>query len=254
MPGPHRYQLPGDGSAAPLIDGLTGLGRQVISFDPFGSGHSGRTFRLGMEEMHACADEALSACGVSEPVDAFGHSMAGLVLLAYALERPGTLRRIVLVGTGTGGPAYMNAPGALWNRSHRGFRRLAALGILSMLLPRRGSEVVLRNYIKRHSYVDPRHFVSEPVHLLDWFRPKHGRSEWHRIAVKLNYSGRLGEITIPTIVLCGRYDPQYPLSCSLELAAGIRQARLEVFQRSGHYPFVEEAEAFWGAVGRFLAL
>ena len=34
MPGAHRFQQPGDESAAPLTDGLTRLEQQVASFDP----------------------------------------------------------------------------------------------------------------------------------------------------------------------------------------------------------------------------
>jgi pimeloyl-ACP methyl ester carboxylesterase len=44
-----------------------------------------------------------------------------------------------------------------------------------------------------------------------------------------------------------------PPSCSEELAEGISDARLIGFERSGHHPFVEEPEAFWEAVGRFLS-
>lgn len=121
MPGPHRFEQPGDRMVDALMDGLRELGRQVITFDPPGSGRSSRPARLGMEEMHECAAEALEACKISGPVDAMGHSMGGLVTLAYAIEWPGSVERLVLVGTGSGGPAYMNAPGALWNRTHPAF-------------------------------------------------------------------------------------------------------------------------------------
>jgi proline iminopeptidase len=54
-------------------------------------------------------------------------------------------------------------------------------------------------------------------------------------------------------VLCGRYDPQFPLACSIELGSGIPHAQLVVFDHSGHYPFIEEAELFWVSVAAFLA-
>ena len=140
----------------PLIEGLTALGRQVISFDPPASGRSNRPMRLSMSEMHDCADEALAVCGISGPVDAVGHSMGGLAVLAYAIERPDRVRRLVLIGTGTGGRAYMTAPGALWNRSHPQFWRLAALGILQMVWRRRAPEKILNDFIHRQSFVDQR--------------------------------------------------------------------------------------------------
>ncbi len=156
VPGPHRFQRPGLRSADALIEGLLGLGRSVVTFDPPGSGNSTRPADLGMSEMHSCVDEALDACGVTGPVDALGHSMAGLVLLAYLLDRPQRLHRVVLVGTGSGGPAYMRAPGAMWNSGHRAFPAVAALGSLHLLLRRRGSERALTNLIERHSFHDRR--------------------------------------------------------------------------------------------------
>jgi pimeloyl-ACP methyl ester carboxylesterase len=72
------------------------------------------------------------------------------------------------------------------------------------------------------------------------------------VARKLDYAPRLDEIEIPTLILCGRYDPQYPPACSEELGAGIRNAQVIYFEHSGHYPFIEEAEAFWQAVADFL--
>jgi len=253
MPAPHRFQIPGDGSAMPLIEGLTALGRQVISFDPPASGRSNRPMRLSMSEMHDCADEALAVCGISGPVDAFGHSMAGLTVLAYAIERPAHVRRLVLVGTGTGGRAYMTAPGALWNRSHPRFWRMAALAILQMVWRRRAPETILNDFIYRQSFVDQSWAGSTSLALGDWLRPRRGRTDWHRIASRLDYGPRLGSIQIPTLILCGRHDPQYAPACSEELAAGIRDSRVAWFERSGHFPFIEESEAFWPVVGNFLS-
>jgi pimeloyl-ACP methyl ester carboxylesterase len=252
MPAPHRFQIPGDGSAGPLIEGLVALGRQVISFDPPASGRSTRRMRLSMSEMHDCADEALAACGISGPVDAVGHSMAGLTVLAYAIERPERVRRLVLIGTGTGGRAYMSAPGALWNRTHPHFWRLAALGILQMTWRRRATEVMLNGLIHSESFVDKSFAERTRLHASDWFRERGGHTEWHNIASRLDYGPRLREIDVPTLILCGRHDPQYAPACSEELAAGIRGSQHAWFEHSGHFPFIEEPEAFWSRVAAFL--
>lgn len=90
------------------------------------------------------------------------------------------------------------------------------------------------------------------VHPGDWLRRRTGHPEWHRVARTLDYAGRLGEVTAPALVLCGRYDVQFAPACSEELAAGIPGARLVVFERSGHFPFVEEPAPFWTAVGEWL--
>lgn len=253
MPGPHRLQKPGDRSADALIEGLVALGRRVITYDPPGSGRSTRPARLSMAEMHQCADEALAATGIAGPVDALGHSMGGLAMLAYALERPERIRRLILVGTGSGGPAYMKAPGALWNRSHPGFWGIALLGAAHVVCPCLALQTLMLNYIDRHSFHDRRYSRPNSIEWRHWFRRRRGRTDWHSVARKLDYSSRLGEIAAATLVLCGRHDPQYPPAASEQLLAGIPHARGRFFERSGHYPFIEEPEAFWETVGEFLS-
>jgi pimeloyl-ACP methyl ester carboxylesterase len=182
MPGPHRYQRPGLRSADALIDGLVGLGRRVITFDPPGSGRSTRPALLSMSEMHQCADEALGEAGVEGPVDAAGHSMGGLALLAYALARPARSRRLVLVGTGSGGPALKNAPGAIHRRGHPDFWRIAVLGSLQLAWPFRAPERLVLNLIERASFVDRRWLRPRPIAWRDWLRPREGRPDWSWIA------------------------------------------------------------------------
>jgi proline iminopeptidase len=254
MPGPHRFQRPGLRSADALIDGLTTLGRSVITYDPPGSGRSTRPARIGMAEMLGCADEALTACEVSGPVDALGHSMGGLAVLGYALQQPQRVRRLVLVGTGVGGPAYVRAPGSLWAPGHPGFAGVARLGTLHLALRRRATERLLNNHIQRWSFVDRTLATPAAVRLSDWIRPQQGRADWHRIARRLDYRPHLPDLTMPVMVLCGRHDPQFPPSASQQLAEGIPGAQLVWFDESGHFPFIEQAAAFWEAVARFLTL
>lgn len=252
MPGPHRFQQAGDGTAAPLIDGLVGIGRQVVTFDPPGAGRSTRPARVSMAEMHDCADEALGLLGLDGPVDAIGHSMGGLALLAYALDRPTRVRRLVLIGTGTGRRAYMTAPGALWNRSHPRFAGMVVRALLQSVVRSRAPEVMLLDFIHRESFVDRSLVERMPVARADWWRPRRGRTDWHRVVRHVDLGPRLGEIGVPTLVLCGRHDPQYPPSCSRELVAGIPGAHAVWFERSGHFPFVEENRPFWTGVAQWL--
>ncbi len=45
---------------------------------------------------------------------------------------------------------------------------------------------------------------------------------------------RLGEIVVPTLVMAGRDDFQFPPEHQAALAAGIANARLEIIEGAGH--------------------
>jgi proline iminopeptidase len=68
----------------------------------------------------------------------------------------------------------------------------------------------------------------------------------------VEYRDRQGEVRAPGLVVVGRHDPRTPLPCSQELVDGMPDARMVVFERSGHSPFVEEPDRFCEVVGSFL--
>lgn len=65
-------------------------------------------------------------------------------------------------------------------------------------------------------------------------------------------TGRLGEISCPTLVVVGRHDWRTPVPASQAIADGIPGAELVVFEHSGHSPQLEEPEKFQRVVRDFL--
>lgn len=63
---------------------------------------------------------------------------------------------------------------------------------------------------------------------------------------------RLDLVEAPTLVLAGRHDRTCPPEAAEEIAAGIDDAQLLIFEASGHMTFVEEPEVYVEAVSRFL--
>jgi proline iminopeptidase len=63
---------------------------------------------------------------------------------------------------------------------------------------------------------------------------------------------RLGDVTHPVLVLAGRHDRTCSVAGAEAIAAGLPDAELVVFERSGHMTFVEENEAYVAAVRAFL--
>ena len=64
---------------------------------------------------------------------------------------------------------------------------------------------------------------------------------------------RLGEITVPTLVMAGRDDFVFPPEGQRELAAGIPDARLRIIERAGHNPHSEQPAEVMEAVSDFLS-
>jgi proline iminopeptidase len=252
MPYPHAASVVGDPVPTALIEGLEQAHREVITFDPPGAGRSMRRARLDLAEMLDSAEEALERCGVDGPVDVVGHSQGAFVALAFAIERPQWVRRLILIGAGAGGPSWMRVPGTLWNRSHPAFWRFGLWGLVYQLTRRLAAEKRMLNVVSQASWVERSHAPQRHVSLLDWVRPAHSRTQWAQVARHLDYRPHLHELLVPTLVLVGRYDPQTPPACAQELVDGISNVGLVLFERSGHYPFLEEPEVFWAAVRDFL--
>jgi proline iminopeptidase len=66
-------------------------------------------------------------------------------------------------------------------------------------------------------------------------------------------TGQLSRITCPTLVTVGRGDWITPVACSETIVALLPDARLEIFEESGHSPQVEEAAKFQRVVREFLS-
>ena len=67
-----------------------------------------------------------------------------------------------------------------------------------------------------------------------------------------NVVDRLGEIAVPTLVLCGADDFITPYEqCSSRIHWGVPGSKLVMFERSGHMVFAEEQQKFLDVVGRF---
>lgn len=62
---------------------------------------------------------------------------------------------------------------------------------------------------------------------------------------------RLGEIDVPTLILCGRHDEVVP-ECSETMHAGIAGSELVIFEESSHSAHFEEPERFFSVLRDFL--
>jgi pimeloyl-ACP methyl ester carboxylesterase len=242
---------------SPLAELLVGLGRRVVSFDPPGAFASSRPPRLGLAEMLACSREALRVAGVGSPVEVVGHSQATLCQLALALAAPQLVRSLVLVGAVDGGwRTTRRAAGMPWCwplTDPRRWRFALLAAPLAVGRANLGRLKRLQQLYLEASFVDRSLVPTVQVEPGDQRRPPPPRARWQASVRHVDLRPRLREISAPALVCVGRHDPQTPWPDNAAIAATLPAGRLEVFERSGHYPFVEEPDRFTAVVAGFLS-
>ncbi|WP_028922499.1 alpha/beta fold hydrolase [Pseudonocardia acaciae] len=170
-----------------------------------------------------------------------GNSMGGRVALQIALDAPGTVDRLVLMG----------AAGLL-------ARPTPALSAIRDYAP---SRQAMRELLAGCFVHDPS-LVSEEV-VETRFRASEapGAHEAYRRMFDaagsaddmLLSDAELGSVTCPTLVVHGREDKVVPVANGLRMAELIPGADLLVLGRCGHWTQVERATAFTAAVLDFLS-
>lgn len=71
-------------------------------------------------------------------------------------------------------------------------------------------------------------------------------------AASMDLRPRLKEITAPTLVIVGQHDFITNVAMAQEMVNHIPDARLEIFEESGHFALVEEPEKFYRTIQNFI--
>lgn len=69
---------------------------------------------------------------------------------------------------------------------------------------------------------------------------------------RYNVIDRLGEITVPTLIVGGKHDVHVSPSWSHMMAENIPGAQLVMMEHSGHFPWLDEPTVFFNSVKQFL--
>lgn len=181
-----------------------------------------------------------------ERIHILGNSMGGHSAVAFALDNPGRVGKLVLMGGGTGGAspfAPMPTEGIkLLNGLYREptIENLKTMMNVFVFDPSDLTEELfqtrLDNMLKRRDHLENfvKSLAANPKQFPD-------------------FGPRLGEISAPTLVIWGRNDRFVPMDAGLRLIAGIPNSELHVFNNCGHWAQWEHADAFNALVLQFLA-
>ena len=226
----------------PYFDQLSDLG-QVVYYDHRGNGKSSRPEDFSTVDFTMLVNdaEALREHLGQDKMILIGHSYGGFVALKYAIEHSDNLAGLALVDTT---PVLDYQPSLSGNED-----QMAALGAL-FSAPVADDEEMRKLW----NTVIPMYFHNPDPDLLDKLNAEttYSGAAWNRAAVMLgsyNTLDDLGKITAPTLAIAGRFDGITPPEPGAErIAAGIPGAEAVSFENSGHYPFIEEEDAFFATL------
>jgi proline iminopeptidase len=230
---------------------------QLIYFDAFGRGLSSKaknpseySFQNDVDEI-----EALRNALNLGPVNIYGHSYGGIVAQAYALKYPGSVKRLILANTLHSAEMWQKSNDnwnyQLENQLPELWHRLDSLrqeGILS-------TDAVYQKIqgempLSLSFYYDPSNIPDSIYYANKSF----SLEVYKRIAgpdadivlggdmASVDLRGRLKEIMVPTLVITGRFDRIANPKYSIQFKRIMPQAQFFMFEKSGHYPFIEEPE------------
>ncbi len=203
-----------------------------LAFDQPGHGRSGSLDSLGsIDRMSGFTHALLEKLGLRAPV-LLGHSMGGALALGYALEHPGSVRALVLVGSG----AHFPIPDELVALMRRVTEGKEQRQLRRDAYSPSASPEVMRRGFREDMKTDPRVGYGDLLACRDW-----------------NVQGRLGDLDLPVLVVVGE-DEVAPLREQADLLAErIPGARQVVIAKAGHMVPLEQPEALAEAVEDFLA-
>ena len=270
---------PDDGDAIPLLCLHGGPGanwlhlkpyeqladeRRVVFYDQLGAGNSAVTGphdvsmwtpELYVEEVAAVRD----ALGLDR-VHVLGHSWGGMLGMQYAATQPEGLISLIVESSPPSVPAWMGElaklRAALPPEVDATLRKHEEAGTFT---DPEYEEAVLFFYKRHLCRVDPwPDWVVQCFEALEAnpevYHAMNGPSEFHVIGTIKDWeiTSELGQIQVPTLLFCGRYDEVTPASVEVAHRA-IAGSEFVVMEESSHMAQAEEPEATLELVRGFLA-
>lgn len=243
----------------PYLDELS-KSHKLVYYDQVGCGGSSKpqfaeayTLERQVEEL-----EALRKVAEHEKISMIAQSSGCLIAMKYALAHPDRVDKMVLVSGWASAEEFQKYIPVLVSVMGETDREKYDWLIGELRKAMRGPND--RELVALVGLQLPGIFFGEvdTAFRLDWLRHVEVSSYVNIVMEKevfrtIDLRPELAKITgIPTLVVSGKFDLITPPPLAKTIADGIPGAKLEVFERSGHYPYVEENRKFIDTVTGFL--
>lgn len=224
---------------------------RVVTFDARGSGESEDVPPYTHAQWVADIDAVRESVGVDQVVMA-GGSYGGFLAMEYTLAHPDRVSALVLRDTA-----------ANTDHDHLAVERARSTDrvvIDEWTISRIGTgnfaddaefERYWRGILPLYDHAYDPEAVERKARATRYHHATHNAAFGQNMPA-YDLTGRLGEISCPTLVVVGRHDWRTPVPASQAIVDGIPDAELVVFEHSGHSPQLEEPERFQRVVRDFL--
>lgn len=220
------------------IEPLLNKGYRVILMDCPGWGKSSPVICTGLRSFfNANILLALLNELQLEQVHLMGNSMGAHSVIAFALENPNRIKKLILMGGGTGGPSnFTPMPAEGIKLLQQLYREPSIDNLKKMMqvfvydssnLTEELFKSRLNNMLAQQTHLD--NFVASLA-----ANPKQFP----------DVSPRLHEIQAPVLIIWGRDDRFVPMDTGFRLLANLPNAELHIFSRCGHWAQWEHATRF----------
>jgi len=236
---------------------------RLVFIDTRGSGLSGRPadpMHMGSVDMANDLEALRVHLGLSE-ISILGHSNSGAIALACAARYPDRVSRLVLIDSQVLGlSADADTQRILQNRAtdprFKEATRIVSTFFTGQMNPATSDES-LEAFIAQvlplflHSPEKSLPLAQEQL-----FGPISSYAFTSQYAADaafpIDQTKSLGAIRAKVLIMVGRHDYICPVALSERLHEGIPQSQLVIFEESGHLPWLEEPNAFFAELERFL--
>jgi proline-specific peptidase len=252
----------GPGAGHDYLEPLEALAaeRTVIFYDQLGCGKSDRPNDRSlwrMERFVAEVGTVRHALGLGQ-IHLLGQSWGGWLAIEYMLTHPPGVISLVLASTSASIPQFVaeaaRLKAALPATISQTMQRYEAAGDLD----HPDYEAAVLEFYKRHlcrlePWPEPLLRTGRNIEGNAVYETMNGPNEFTVIGNLKDWdrTDRLGEITVPTLIIVGRYDEITP-ACAETMHRGIPHSQVRVFEQSSHTAHLEETETYLRVVADFL--
>ncbi|RIH87470.1 alpha/beta fold hydrolase [Calidithermus roseus] len=255
----------GDGIAFVTLHGGPGMGSRrgdwaafqpltdtyrLISYDQRGNGDSEGREPYSHEQFVADLEALRQGLGLGKII-LLGGSYGGFIALEYALRHQDKLHALILRDTAASNKyQHTSKKRALESGFPMDIERLDRLFAGQMT----SDEDFRESFAMIQPLYNVRRDLEEEARRLAAIPFRYQTHNWafSRNQPHYDITSRLPEIEVPVLVTVGRHDWITPLEASEELAQGLPNSELVVFESSGHSPQLEEQERYLRVVRDFL--